>query len=111
MKKQKTLTVSQELLAARLEEFRALKGTIAHYRKAVKDEKALARVTRQAAQNQRIAAKQAKLKAQESKRAEVILRAQARLEKLLAKSVPATPVGVKALKANRKPSKMNIVQL
>ena len=49
-------------------------------------------------------AKAAKAEAKASKQAAAIAKAQARLEKLLAKQ--AAPVGVKALKANRKPGKV-----
>ena len=48
-------------------------------------------------------AKAAKAEAKASKQAAAIAKAQARLEKLLAKQ--AAPVGVKALKAARRPSK------
>ena len=59
--------------------------------------KANLKSSRKQAQEQRAAAKAAKVAAQVEK-------AQARLQKLLAKQ--AAPVGAKALKANRKPSKV-----
>ena len=49
-------------------------------------------------------AKAAKAEAKASKQAAAIAKAQARLQKLLEKQ--AAPVGVKALKANRKPGKV-----
>lgn len=52
----------------------------------------------------RLAAKEAKATAKAEKQAAAIAKAQARLDKLLAKQ--AAPVGAKALKANRKPSKV-----
>jgi len=52
----------------------------------------------------RAAAKAAKAEAAATRRSAAIEKAQARLEKLLAKQ--AAPVGAKALKANRKPSKV-----
>ena len=52
----------------------------------------------------RAAAKAAKAEAKAEKQAAAIAKAQARLEKLLAKQ--AAPVGSKAIKANKRPSKV-----
>jgi hypothetical protein len=56
----------------------------------------------------RAAAKAAKAAAAEARRSAAIAKAQARLEKLLAKQVGA--VGAKAVKANRKPSKVVVTE-
>jgi hypothetical protein len=66
--------------------------------------RALYTANREAGKAMREAAKQAKAEAKAAKQAAAIAKAQARLEKLLAKQ--AAPVGVKALKANRKPGKV-----
>ena len=54
--------------------------------------------------HERFAVKNDKLVKAEARRAAAIAKAQEKLDKLLAKQ--AQPVGVKALKANRKPSKV-----
>ena len=54
--------------------------------------------------HERFALKNDKLVTAEARRAAAIAKAQEKLDKLLAKQ--AQPVGVKALKANRKPSKV-----
>ena len=51
----------------------------------------------------------AKAKAKAEKQAAAIVKAQARLQKLLDKQ--AAPVGVKAIKANRKPSKAIVTKV
>ena len=61
---------------------------------------------RAAAKLARASVAQAKAAAKAEKQAAAIVKAQARLQKLLDKQ--AAPVGVKALKANRKPSKATV---
>ena len=61
---------------------------------------------RAAAKLARASVAQAKASAKAEKQAAAIVKAQARLQKLLDKQ--AAPVGVKALKANRKPSKATV---
>ena len=77
----------------------SLKEQAAH----IKELRALFVENRASAKLARASVAQAKAAAKAEKQAAAIVKAQARLQKLLDKQ--AAPVGVKAIKANRKPSK------
>ena len=77
----------------------------------LKDQAVIIKALRQLHKEARVEAKilksaerAARASARQEKREQAIVRAQARLQKLLEKQ--AKPVGVKALKANRRPSKV-----
>lgn len=77
--------------------------TLAQKREAVKALRASIKAEAEAKALAKIAAVEAKRAATEAKRAAAIAKAEARLAKLLAKQ--AGPVGSKAVKANKRPSK------
>ena len=100
-KMSKTLSpLAIELVSAR-ESLKFFKGQVQYLAAKVKEEKLDAKLAT-------IASRRAKTEAAEAKRAAAVARAQARLQKLLEKQ--AKPVGAKALKANRKPSKVVITE-
>jgi hypothetical protein len=89
-----------ELIAAR-HSLAFFKGQVQFLAAKVKEEKLDAKLAKSAARHEREASAAAKREA-------AIAKAQARLEKLLAKQVGA--VGTKAIKANRKPSKVVVTE-
>jgi uncharacterized protein YdaU (DUF1376 family) len=93
----KALSPLQVELTAARHSLAFFKGQVKFLAAKVKEEKLNSKVDK-------IAARQDREAAAAAKRETAIAKAQARLEKLLAKQ--AQPVGVKALKANRKPSKV-----
>ena len=79
----------------------------AEYLKGKADAKAFReqeRITRESVKADRAAARLEKQQAKALKQEQAIMKAQLRLEKLLAKQ--AAPVGAKAVKANKRPSKV-----
>ena len=78
--------------------------TVKALRESIKQEVLNRRLAKQVAAEERATAKAVKLQTAEQKRIAAIAKAQARLDKLLSKAVG--PVGHKATKASKRPSKV-----
>ena len=89
-------------------ELASAKQSLAFFRKEVKDLTARLKQERWSIGYDKQIKREAKVAVAAAKREAAIAKAQARLQKLLEKQ--AQPVGVKALKANRKPSKAVVTE-
>jgi len=105
---EKEMKMTAKALSPLAIELASAKQSLAFFRKEVKFLTMRLKHERFALANDKREQREAKAAAAAAKREAAIAKAQARLEKLLAKQVGA--VGAKAIKANRKPSKVVVTE-